>query len=203
MNYTVNEAVKILGFSHQAIRYQIKTNLPDSMIEYRENGAVCVTEDGLAFLCDKMGKNAHCIKSYGDSKDDCSNVESNIDDNDYTERLEFEQNSLQDSEKTSSKKDVGVQELIDLLKQQSATLMEQLAAKDEQIASQARQIETLVESLKLAQQTAAAAQALHAGTLQKELSAVQPEPEVPEEPEAQTAAPPKISLWKRIKNFFK
>ena len=110
---------------------------------------------------------------------------------------------MQDSEKTSSKKDVGVQELIDLLKQQSATLMEQLAAKDEQIASQARQIETLVESLKLAQQTAAAAQALHAGTLQKELSAVQPEPEVPEEPEAQTAAPPKISLWKRIKNFFK
>lgn len=199
MNYTVNEAVKILGFSHQAIRYQIKTNLPDSMIEYRENGAVCVTEDGLDFLRDKMGKNAHCIKSYGDSKDDCSNV----DDNDYVERLKFEQKSLRDSEKTSSKEDVGVQELIDLLKQQSATLMEQLAAKDEQIASQARQIETLVESLKLAQQTAAAAQALHAGTIQKELSAVQPDPEVPEEPEAQTAAPPKISMWKRIKNFFK
>ena len=63
MNYTVNEAVKILGFSHQAIRYQIKTNLPDSMIEYRENGAVCVTEDGLAFLRDKMGKNAIASKA--------------------------------------------------------------------------------------------------------------------------------------------
>lgn len=60
----------------------------------------------------------------------------------------------------------------------------------------------MVESLKLAQQTAAAAQALHAGTIQKELSSAQPEPEVLEEPEPQTATPPKISLWKRIKNFF-
>lgn len=182
-NYTVYEVVKVLGFSHQAIRYQIKNNLPPSMIEYRENGAVCVTEEGLEYLREKMGKNVHRMQNEGsndNSNDDGSKnngIEPEIAENSKEDECELNE----PNEKADSKEDVDGQELIALLKQQAAALMEQLAVKDEQIASQARQIETLVESLKLAQQTAAAAQALHAGTIQKELTAAQTEPEPPQE----------------------
>lgn len=173
-NYTVHEISKLLNFSQQAVRYQVKNNLPPHMIESRPNGAVCVTEEGLEFLRESMGK-----KSQKDNEN-TNNEQLTSKENTKTqtdlqikEKEGSNNNEIKDNEQTN--------ELIALLKQQAAALMEQLAVKDEQIASQARQIETLVESLKLAQQTAAAAQALHAGTIQKELNAAQTEPGPPQE----------------------
>ena len=49
------------------------------------------------------------------------------------------------------------------------TLQEQLAVKDRQIEQQAQTITRLTDALAAAQQTAAAAQALHAGTIQQQL----------------------------------
>jgi hypothetical protein len=199
-NYTVYEVVKVLGFSHQAIRYQIKNNLPPSMIEYRENGAVCVTEEGLEYLREKMGKNVHRMQNEGSNDDGSKNngIEPEIAENSKEDKYELNE----PNENADSKEDVDGQELIALLKQQAVTLMEQLAVKDEQIASQARQIETLVESLKLAQQTAAAAQALHAGTIQKELNTTQTEPEPPQEqPIKQTEERESLSFWGKIKRL--
>ncbi len=175
-NYTVYEVVKVLGFSHQAVRYQIKNNLPPSMIEYRENGAVCVTEEGLEYLREKMGKNVHRSQSE-DSYKSSNNDESKNNDIESEIAADSKENEHEVSENADSKENIDGQELIAVLKQQATALLDQLAVKDAQIESQARQIETLVESLKLAQQTAAAAQALHAGTIQKELNAAQTEPE--------------------------
>ena len=61
--------------------------------------------------------------------------------------------------------------------------------------------------MKLAQQTAAAAQALHAGTIQKELSAVQADPEVCEEAiqnqeDRYEVTPEKPTLIQRIRGYF-
>lgn len=50
------------------------------------------------------------------------------------------------------------------------TLQEQLTVKDRQIEKQAQTITRLTDALAAAQQTAAAAQALHAGTIQQQLS---------------------------------
>lgn len=144
------------------------------MIESRPNGAVCVTEEGLEFLRESMGKKSQKDNESTNNEQITSKETAKIQTDAQTKEKEnSKDNETKDNEQTN--------ELIALLKQQAATLMEQLAAKDEQIASQARQIETLVESLKLAQQTAAAAQALHAGTIQKELNAAQPDPESPQE----------------------
>lgn len=194
-NYTVHEISKLLNFSQQAVRYQVKNNLPSHMIESRPNGAVCVTEEGLEFLRESMGKKNPKDNESTNNEQITSKENSKTQTDTQTKEKENSNNDeTKDNEQTN--------ELIALLKQQAAALMEQLAVKDEQIASQARQIETLVESLKLAQQTAAAAQALHAGTIQKELSAAQTEPEtVQEQVIEQEKKQESISFWQKIKRL--
>lgn len=190
--YTIHEASKLLNFSQQAIRYQVKNNLPSHMIESRPNGAVCVTEEGLEFLRESMGKKNLKDNENANNEQTTSKENSNTQTNTQTKEKEYSNNS-----ETTDKEQAN--ELISLLKQQTDALTAQLAIKDEQIASQARQIETLTESLKLAQQTAAAAQALHAGTIQKELNAAQPTPV--EHEEQQDNAISEKAHW--IKRLFK
>lgn len=62
-----------------------------------------------------------------------------------------------------------LQTTIDTLQGQLEVKDHQLATKDKQIEQQAQIIDRLTDALKAAQQTAAAAQALHAGTIQQQL----------------------------------
>jgi small-conductance mechanosensitive channel len=75
-------------------------------------------------------------------------------------------------------------EIVDFLK-------EQLKEKDRQIAEKDKQLSDITAALVAAQQTAATAQALHAGTLQQQLatSEVAPDPPPSDELEAETSAP--------------
>lgn len=188
--YTIHELSKLLNFSQQAIRYQVKNNLPSHMIESRPNGAVCVTEEGLEFLRESMGK-----KNAKDNES-ANNEQMTSKENSKTQTdVKTNDNEEANNKETIDNKQTN--ELISLLKEQMEALTAQLAVKDEQIASQARQIETLVESLKLAQQTAAAAQALHAGTIQKELSAAQTEPEAQEE-STENAQSEKVHWFRKL-----
>lgn len=192
MEYTLLEAARELGFTKNAVKYRVQ-KLPPNVIRRSEDGIIYITSAGIELLREQMGK-----KSQPD-KETASTTQEPDNNHQRTNQQPVETSTSttkEPIEKTpSTTENVALTAAIE-------ALTTQLAAKDEQIASQARQIETLVESLKLAQQTAAAAQALHAGMIQKELSSAQPELEVLEEPEAQTAAPQKISLWKRIKNFW-
>ena len=75
-----------------------------------------------------------------------------------------------------------VGDLVCVLQATIDTLQGQLEVKDRQIEQQAQTITRLTDALAAAQQTAAAAQALHAGTIQQQLitgeaGADQPEPE--------------------------
>ena len=63
-----------------------------------------------------------------------------------------------------------VSNLVSVLQTTVTVLQEQLQVKDQQIAQQAQTIDLLSDALAAAQQTAAAAQALHAGTIQHQLS---------------------------------
>lgn len=63
-----------------------------------------------------------------------------------------------------------VSDLVSVLQTTVTVLQEQLQVKDQQIAQQAQIIDRLSDALAAAQQSAAAAQALHAGTIQHQLS---------------------------------
>ena len=63
-----------------------------------------------------------------------------------------------------------VSDLVSVLQTTVTVLQEQLQVKDQQIAQQAQTIDRLSDAWAAAQQTAAAAQALHAGTIQHQLS---------------------------------
>ena len=192
MEYTLLEAARELGFTKNAVKYRAQ-KLPPDVIRRSEDGIIYITSSGIELLRDQMGKKAQPVQ-------ETTSTMQELDNNQQTTGKEPVEIGCSTT-KEPIEKPPSTTENAALLAAIDA-LTAQLATKDEQIASQARQIETLVESLKLAQQTVAAAQALHAGTIQKELSSAQPESEVPEEPVHQAVVPQKISLWKRIKIFF-
>lgn len=69
--------------------------------------------------------------------------------------------------KQTENREVG--DLVCVLQATIDTLQGQLEVKDRQIEQQAQTITRLTDALAAAQQTAAAAQALHAGTIQQQL----------------------------------
>ena len=69
----------------------------------------------------------------------------------------------------NAEKTTGVDGVISVLQATIDTLQGQLEVKDRQIEQQAQTITRLTDALAAAQQTAAAAQALHAGTIQQQL----------------------------------
>jgi len=82
--------------------------------------------------------------------------------------------------------------LISLLKSQITILSQQLAVKDSQIAAQQDQIKTLTQSLHDTTAALTAAQALHAGTIQQQLTDKQASSEGQSEPEERQG------FWQRI-----
>ena len=70
---------------------------------------------------------------------------------------------------TQTKSQTEVCDLVCVLQATIDTLQGQLEVKDRQIEQQAQTITRLTDALAAAQQTAAAAQALHAGTIQQQL----------------------------------
>lgn len=103
----------------------------------------------------------------------------------------------QKSETTTEKQSEKVENdtektLISLLESQITILSQQLAVKDSQIAAQQEQIKTLTQSLHDTTAALTAAQALHAGTIQQQLTDKQERSEsVPEQQERK-------GLWERI-----
>lgn len=107
------------------------------------------------------------------------------------------QKSETSTEKQSKKAETDTEKtLISLLESQITILSQQLQVKDNQIAAQQEQIKTLTQSLHDTTAALTAAQALHAGTIQQQLTEQQASSEsvsedVPE-PEEQR------SFWQRI-----
>lgn len=178
--YTLLEAARELGFTKNAVKYRVQ-KLPPDVLRKSEDGIIHITSAGIELLREQMGKKAQPGKETTSTTQEPDKNQQTTEQEPLKEPIEPDGNHTTTGQEQPNKNHKNDGDLIALLKQQAAALMEQLAVKDEQIASQARQIETLVESLKLAQQTAAAAQALHAGTIQKELNAAQTDPEPPQD----------------------
>lgn len=203
--YTLLEAARELGFTKNAVKYRVQ-KLPPDVLRKSEDGIIYITSAGIELLREQMGKKNQPGKETATTTQEPGNNQQTTEQEPLKEPLKepvkADNNQTATEQEQPDKNHENDGELIALLKQQAAALMEQLAVKDEQIASQARQIETLVESLKLAQQTAAAAQALHAGTIQKELTAAQTEQELPQEqPIEPSEERESLSFWGKIKRF--
>ena len=91
----------------------------------------------------------------------------------FSEKSQTEIENQSQTKTQTENREVG--DLVCVLQATIDTLQGQLEVKDRQIEQQAQTITRLTDALAAAQQTAAAAQALHAGTIQQQLLPGRPE----------------------------
>lgn len=109
----------------------------------------------------------------------------------FSEKSQTEIENQSQTKTQTEKHEVG--DLVCVLQATIDTLQGQLEVKDRQIEQQAQTITRLTDALAAAQQTAVAAQALHAGTIQQQLVAGEGE-----ELQQERETVPRRSWWKRL-----
>lgn len=120
-------------------------------------------------------------------------VYDNLQESESRETVETERNETCENTETAETTLISaLQAQIDTLKQHNSLLSEQLSVKDNQIAAQQEQIRTLTQSLHDTTTALTAAQALHAGTIQQQLTDKQVVSEDVSEPEERKG------FWQRI-----
>lgn len=123
-------------------------------------------------------------------------VYSNLKEDESVETAETQRNEVSETCESSETSEItllsALQAQIETLQQHNALLSEQLSQKDNQIAMQADQIKQLTESLHDTTAALTAAQALHAGTIQQQLTDKQAGSEGVSEPEERQG------FWQRI-----
>lgn len=109
----------------------------------------------------------------------------------FSEKSQTEIENQSQTKTQTENHEVG--DLVCVLQATIDTLQGQLEVKDRQIEQQAKTITRLTDALAAAQQTAVAAQALHAGTIQQQLVAGEGE-----ELQQERETVPRRSWWKRL-----
>ena len=109
----------------------------------------------------------------------------------FSEKSQTEIENQSQTKTQTENHEVG--DLVCVLQATIDTLQGQLEVKDRQIEQQAQTITRLTDALAAAQQTAVAAQALHAGSIQQQLVAGEGE-----ELQQERETVPRRSWWKRL-----
>lgn len=109
----------------------------------------------------------------------------------FSEKSQTEIENQSQTKTQTENHEVG--DLVCVLQATIDTLQGQLEVKDRQIEQQAQTITRLTDALAAAQQTAVAAQVLHAGTIQQQLVAGEGE-----ELQQERETVPRRSWWKRL-----
>ena len=109
----------------------------------------------------------------------------------FSEKSQTEIENQSQTKTQTENHEVG--DLVCVLQATIDTLQGQLEVKDRKIEQQAQTITRLTDALAAAQQTAVAAQALHAGTIQQQLVAGEGE-----ELQQERETVPRRSWWKRL-----
>lgn len=156
---TIKQIAEEIGVSRQAVYKKIKTEPLSTSLQ----GLTALVDSRLTVSVDgeKLIKQAFLQEKPSTSVNQAVNQVDSLVDSLSTKLTEV------DGQKNSI---ISVlQTTIDTLQGQLEVKDHQLATKDKQIEQQAQIIDRLTDALKAAQQTAAAAQALHAGTIQQQL----------------------------------
>ena len=201
MEYTLLEAARELGFTKNAVKYRA-AKLPSEVIQKSDEGILYISSEGIEILRCQMGKKSQPDKETPSTTQEPPNKTDKPDNNHETTTKEPTNNHQRTAQqpnnncttttKEPDKKPLSNAETTALLAAVEA-LTAQLTAKDEQISALIRQNETLTETLKTAQQTAAQAQVLHAGTIQRELLKTQK----PSQTEAVPSTEPETIIYKK------
>lgn len=129
-------------------------------------------------------------------------VYNNLQESETEETSETQGNGISETSESNETADTtlisALQAQIDTLQQHNALLSEQLSVKDNQIAMQADQIKTLTDSLRDTTAALTAAQALHAGTIQQQLTDKQVVSEDVSESVSEPEQPEQQGFFKRI-----
>ena len=174
MGKTIKEIAAEIGVSKQAVykRYKGKLSAACAPYAYTEYGVVYLDEQGETIIKQDFAKTngAHTERSIGaveKSKENTAQSEKVLEESSQTDVKESAHTEQSDGAHTDHiRSDPYVQassEIIKVLQATIDTLQGQLEIKDKQIERQATTIENLSASL-------AAAQALHAGTIQQQLA---------------------------------
>lgn len=157
---TVKEIADKCGVSEQSIRAWCRKNNVPKVPQRKESNEKKVAKP--AYLITDEVAERICVY-YA--------VYSNLHQAEIKETTETQGNEVSETSETSETTLLSaLQDQIDTLKQHNALLSEQLSQKDNQIAMQADQIKQLTESLHDTTAALTAAQALHAGTIQQQLT---------------------------------
>lgn len=185
---TVKEIADKCGVSEQSIRAWCRRNNIPKVPQRKESSEKKVAKP--AYLITDEVAERICVY-YA--------VYNNLKENESTETSETQGNEVSETSESTETAEItlisALQAQIDTLQQHNALLSEQLSTKDNQIAMQADQIKQLTESLRDTTAALTAAQALHAGTIQKQLTEQQANSESVSEGEPE---PEQRSFWRRL-----
>lgn len=186
---TVKEIADKCGVSEQSIRAWCRKNNVPKVPQVAESGERKVAKP--AYLITDEVAERICVyyAVYSNLKEDESGETAETQRNEVSETFA----STETAETTLLS---ALQDQIDTLKQHNALLSQQLSQKDSQIAAQQEQIKTLTQSLHDTTAALTAAQALHAGTIQQQLTDKQERSEGQSEDVVEPQE--RQGFWKRI-----
>ena len=173
---TVKEIADKCGVSEQSIRAWCRRNNIAKVPQVAESGERKVAKP--AYLITNEVAERICVYY---------SVYQNLKENESKETTETKGNEVSETFASTETAETtllsALQAQIETLQQHNALLSQQLSTKDNQIAMQADQIKQLTESLHDTTTALTAAQALHAGTIQQQLTDKQASSEGQPEPE--------------------
>lgn len=186
---TVKEIADKCGVSEQSIRAWCRRNNIAKVPQRQESSERKVAKP--AYLITDEVAERICVyyAVYSNLKEDESGETAETQRNEVSETFA----STETAETTLLS---ALQDQIDTLKQHNALLSQQLSQKDSQIAAQQEQIKTLTQSLHDTTAALTAAQALHAGTIQQQLTDKQERSEGQSEDVVEPQE--RQGFWKRI-----
>lgn len=182
MSYTLKQAADLLGITKNQVKYRVK-KLPPEEISTSPEGVLLLSEAGYSMLKSQVlsGSEKPPSTDFNQSSTTFNQFStgSNQSKTGSTDSINHPENHQATTQEPAPE--------VETLRLALAILERQLEAKD-------RQIEQLTQALNTATQATAAAQALHAGEIQRSLNAAKPE-EPEKEPAPEQKKPPR-SWWK-------
>ena len=182
MNRTIKELADALGVSKTAVRKYMTPEFRSEHVKTTENGVITIDSDGCKLVAMHLQRTEKLTEITANQFPETPETTANqfpetpeTTANQFPETPETTANQFPETPETTANQFPETPEttatvLISMLQSELDHKNEQLQVKDQQIAELNARLAEMSSALVLAQQTAQAAQALHAGTIQQQLN---------------------------------